>query len=313
MKWKSLILPAIALICIAGLVLYGYLNVSDMQVLHGHGPVALEERFVITITFLLSMIVVVPVFVLLFFFAYKYRATRENAHEKHAPNWDHDNWIAEAIWWFVPTVIIVFLSFVAWKSSHQLDPWKNLQADAPAMTVQVVALDWKWLFIYPELGIASVNEVVFPEKTPITFLITADAPMNAFWIPSLGGQIMAMQGMETRLNLMANSTGEYNGLSSNISGKGFAGMTFTAKSFSRDEYEAWVLSVKQTGTPLDSSVFKSLAKPSEYHPVTFYSSVEDGLYTDTIMKYMMGTHGATQESTGAMNHAHSMEGMTMPQ
>ena len=243
------------------------------------------------------------VFLLLFFFAFRYSATKVNAHEKHQPNWDHDNTLAEAIWWATPTVIVIFLSVIAWQSTHRLDPFVKIPSNAPGITIEVVALPWKWLFIYPELGIATVNEIAFPENTPITFKITSDAPMNSFWIPSLGGQIMAMQGMVTELNLLAEKTGVHNGLSGNISGEGFSGMTFKVHSMEPFEFSAWVEKVKASTNALTFSSYKRIAEPSSYNAVAYFYPVSPLLYTDIVMKYM--SHAPTengQKPSLPMNH-----------
>ncbi len=235
---RNLILPAIAGLIIVGLVVFAYLHGADLRVLNPQSPVGLEERWVIGMTVALAAIVVAPLFIALFVFAWKYRASNSNDAGPHQPNWDHDSWLAEFVWWLVPAVIVVGLCVIAWQTTHQLDPFKELQGNGPSMTIDVVALDWKWLFIYPEQGIATVNMVEFPQNVPVHFYITSDAPMNSFWIPSLGGQIMAMPGMTTQMNLLANSQGDFNGFSSNISGDGFAGMAFTAKSVSDEDFQS---------------------------------------------------------------------------
>ena len=296
---RNLILPGIAGLIIVGLVVFAYVHGTDLRVLNPQGPIGLEERWVIGTTVLLAAIVVVPLFIALFAFAWQYRASNPKAHQTHEPNWDHDNWFMEVIWWAVPAVIVVGLCIMAWQTTHRLDPFKEIQGSGPSMTVDVIALDWKWLFIYPQQGIASVNMVEFPQNTPVHFYITSDAPMNSFWIPSLGGQIMAMPGMTTQLNLLANTQGDFNGFSSNISGDGFAGMAFTAKSVSDSDFQAWVQSVKSQSNPLDADTYTALAEPSEYNPVTYYSSVAGDLFTDNVMKYMM-----------APMRASSMQGMT---
>jgi cytochrome o ubiquinol oxidase subunit 2 len=155
----------------------------------------------------------------------------------------------------------------------------------------VIALDWKWLFIYPEQRIATVNYVAFPEKTPVNFQITADAPMNSFWIPQLGGQIYAMPGMSTKLHLMADRTGEFRGSSANISGEGFAGMTFTAKSDTSAGFDRWVKSIKQSPNQLSLGTYDQLAKPSQDNPPMYYSLKEHNLYDIVVMKFMEPIHG----------------------
>lgn len=269
-----------------------YFRGVNIAVLQPAGPVAAGELRVIIVTLLLCSIIVIPVFVLLFFFAWKYRASAPGVHVHHRPDWDHDNKEAEFFWWLVPTVIIAVLSVVAWKSSHALDPSVQLHGEGEPMTIQVVALDWKWLFIYPQQNIASVNIVEFPENTPIRFELTADAPMNSFWIPRLGGQIMVMPGMTTQLSLLASEIGMFDGFSANISGRGFSGMAFTVKSLSSGDFEQWVQSIRQaSSTPLTFSAYSALAVPSEYDPVAYFSPVDPNLYTSIIMKFMMPENG----------------------
>lgn len=291
---RNLILVGIAVLVVVGLVVFAFLHGADMRVLNPQGPIGFEERWVIFATIALSAIVVLPVFFFLFLFAWKYRADHPNVHLTHEPNWDHDSWWAEFVWWLVPLVIVFCLSIIAWKTTYELDPFKPLTSSNAPLTVEVIALDWKWLFIYPQQGIASVNLVEFPANTPVHFYITSDAPMNSFWIPSLGGQIMAMPGMTTQLNLLADKSGDYNGFSSNISGEGFAGMAFTAKSVSQDDFNSWVQSIQQQSNPLTSSAYSALSVPSEYNPVTYYSWVDPQLYTANVMKYMMPDMRAMQ-------------------
>lgn len=296
---RRLILPVLAGLLIIGFGAFVFLNSANIALLSPAGPIAAAERSVFLWTLILAATVVLPVFLMLFYFAWRYRAHTPEAKVQHAPNWDHDNWIAEVVWWFIPAVIIVCLGVIAWNSSHALDPWKPLQSEKPAFTVQVVALDWKWLFIYPEQGIATVNMLEIPEGTPIHFVMTADAPMNQFWVPRLGGQVMVMPGMQTQLNLLASSTGTYEGKSSEISGKGFASMNFTVQSVSQNDFDAWVQSVKQKSNPLTSSAYDGLAQPSSYVPPMSYSSVAPNLYAGVIMKYMSGTNESV--STPDMN------------
>jgi cytochrome o ubiquinol oxidase subunit 2 len=229
------------------------------------------------------LIVVIPVFLLTFGIAWKYR--EENKKAKHDPEWA-DSFLAEAIWWGIPCVIIAVLGFFTWRGCHELDPFRPLKSETKALPIQVVALQWKWLFIYPEQGIATVNFVQFPENTPLDFEITSDAPMNSFWIPSLGGQIYAMSGMRSKVHLIANEAGKFRGSSANISGAGFSGMTFTAQATSREEFEGWVESVKAS-SPLSREIYLQLAQPSEYNQPASYVLADEGLFDWVIMKYMM--------------------------
>ncbi len=285
----------LALIC-GGIAMYVLSLGVSMPVFQPMGPIALAQMRVIIVTFALSSLVVVPVFFLLFFFAWKYRAKSPDAPGHHHPTWDHDNAWAEFLWWLVPSAIIAMLAIVAWQSSHALDPYKPIQSNVPTMTVQVVALNWKWLFIYPEHGIATVNELTIPEGTPVHFLLTADAPMNSFWVPSLGGMIMVMSGMQTQIHLAADRTGVFEGFSGNLSGRGFSGMSFKVRSVSESDFRAWVAEAQLSDTALDHAQYKTLRMNSENDPVRYYAPVADSLFS-SIQKRFMPHPSAT------MNHS----------
>lgn len=261
-----------------------FLASSDIAVLNPKGTIASQERNLIVTATLLMLIVVIPVFILTFFIAWKYRAGNKSA--KYNPDWDHNRAI-EFTWWAIPAAIILVLAAVTWNGTHQLDPFKPLSSTTKSITIQVVALQWKWLFIYPEQNIASLNFVQFPIFTPISFEITADAPMNSFWIPSLAGQVYAMPGMKTNLHLMASEVGSYKGSSANISGRGFSSMKFIAKASLQSDFESWVESVKSSPNYLSLDAYHQLAAPSQDIPVTFYSSTQPDLLDKIVMKFMM--------------------------
>lgn len=261
---------------------------NDIAVLSPKGMIASKERDLIVTTTLLMLIVVVPVFILTFSIAWKYRATNKRA--KYNPDWDH-NRLIEFSWWAIPSIIIFVLALITWKSTHDLDPFKPLNTGTQPIKVQVVALQWKWLFIYPQENIASVNFVQFPDRTPVNFEITADAPMNSFWVPQLGGQVYAMAGMKTKLHLIADQPGSYNGSSANISGRGFARMRFIAKASSQSDFEDWVRLVKNSPKRLTLDEYSKLARPSENNPATYYSSTEEGLLDTIVMKFLTPTDG----------------------
>lgn len=273
------VLVFIAAIAVSAL----YISSHSIAVLDPKGMIGEKERDLIITASLLMLIVVVPVFVFALFFAWKYRASNKARHE---PDWEH-NYIAEYCWWGVPLFIVVILAVITWKSSHELNPFKPINSATKPLTIQVVALEWKWLFIYPEQGIATINFVQFPEKTPINFEITADAPMNSFWIPQLGGQIYAMPAMRSKLHLIANEVGAYRGASANISGEGFAGMVFTAKSSTDADFNQWVLSVQQSTAQLNLDTYNQLVEPSSYNPVAYYKLSQPNLFDQIMMKYMM--------------------------
>jgi cytochrome o ubiquinol oxidase subunit 2 len=266
-----------------------YISNHNIPVLDPKGFIGIKQRELIIICSLLMCIVVIPVFAMLAIFSRKYR--EGNTKSTYAPLWAH-SLRAEIIWWGVPFIIIVILGIITWKSTHELNPYKPIVNGNRPIVIQAVALDWKWLFIYPEQGIATVNYVQFPEKTPLNFEISADAPMNSFWIPQLGGQIYAMPGMRTKLHLIADETGDFRGASSNLSGKGFAGMAFKAVASSEEDFLAWVQTVKASPYRLTNEEYHYLALPSEYDPVIYYSEVEGDLFDQIVMKSMyMPTHG----------------------
>jgi cytochrome o ubiquinol oxidase subunit 2 len=213
------------------------------------------------------LIVVIPVFILIIFMAWHYR--EGNTKAKYTPNWEHSK-MEELVWWSIPLEIVLVLAALTWSSTHALDPAKPLVSTERPLTVQVVALPWKWLFIYPEQGVASVNELALPVNRPVEFKITADAPMNSFWIPALGGQMYAMTGMTTALHLMASKAGDYPGRSANYSGEGFAQMQFTAKAMSDADFAAWVTHAQQSNDVLTSDSYSALRQPSDAAIVNTY-------------------------------------------
>ena len=285
---KTFKIALLVLLCLAVAALATlYISTHTITVLEPKGMIGEAESDLIITSSLLMLIVVVPVLILTWVFAWKYREGNKKA--EHHPDWEH-NHIAECCWWGVPCVIIAILAVLTWKSSHDLNPFKPIKTDVKPIAIQAVALDWKWLFIYPEQGIATVNFIQFPEKTPINFEITADAPMNSFWIPQLGGQIYAMPAMRSKLHLIANEEGTFRGASANISGEGFAGMTFTAQSSSVEAFNLWVESVKQSPNHLSVETYEELVKPTSYHPVEYFILDKPGLFDWIMMKYMEPAH-----------------------
>jgi len=280
-KRKYLAIASLVTILVGGLALF--LSGRNIAVLNPQGTIARQERELIIIATLLGLLVVIPVFIMTFMIAWKYRES--NSSSTYSPDWDHSR-LAESVWWGLPCVIIVILSVITWNSSHALDPFKPLQSNKIPMTIQVVALDWKWLFIYPDQNIATVNYVQFPKETPVNFEITADAPMNSFWIPQLGGQIYAMPGMSTHLHLMADGVGSYSGSSANLSGKGFAEMRFTAKSSTEADFNSWAENTKTSANKLNAITYDSLSQPSVNNSQAYYSLSDPGLYNSIIAKYM---------------------------
>ena len=284
MKTRHKILLAILILLGLGLLAMLVFYSKGSAVLSPKGMIASKQRELLLITTLLMLIVVIPVFIITSIFCWKYRADHPKA--KYTPNWG-DNVLAECIWWGLPFIIIIVLSVITWRSCHELDPFKPIETDRKPITIQVVALQWKWLFIYPEQKIATVNFIQFPEQVPIDFEITAEAPMNSFWIPQLGGQVYAMSGMKTQLHLIANEVGTFRGSSANLSGKGFAGMHFMAKASTEEEFDEWVQSVKESSSQLTLDVYGKLVEPSENNPVVTYVLEQEDLFDQILMKYRM--------------------------
>ena len=257
---------------------------SKAVVLNPAGDVAAQQGNLVVTATLLMLIIIVPVIVMILAFAWKYRQSNHEA--TYDPDWHHSTSL-ELVIWTVPLMIIIALGALTWIGTHKLDPYRPLdrldaQRPLPAnvrpLEVQVVAMDWKWLFFYPEQGIATVNELAAPVDRPILFKLTATSTMNAFYVPDLAGMIYAMPGMQTELNAVINKAGVYPGLASHYSGRGFSGMRFKFHGLSDAEFAQWVDKARTEGKPLDKATYLQLAEPSERDPVQRFSRVEDGLY-----------------------------------
>ncbi|UTV30441.1 ubiquinol oxidase subunit II [Photobacterium atrarenae] len=278
------------------------LSGCESALLDPKGIIGVQEKELIITALLLMLIVVIPVILMTIYFAYKYRS--DNTQEEYAPEWAHSTKI-EVVVWTVPIIIIAILGVITWRSTHALEPSKPLVSDVKPVEIQVVSLDWKWLFIYPEQNIATVNYVAFPKDVPVNFKITSDNIMNSFFIPRLGSQIYAMPGMVTRLHLMANHAGEYKGIAASYSGEGFSHMKFKAVALDdRASFNQWVEQVKAAPQQLhDFSDYEALAEPSIDVPVTFYSKVPHSLFSDVVMQFEGGMHSQMSEE-GHMGDGH---------
>jgi len=252
-------------------------------ILSPFGFIAGEQKTLIITAFSVMLIVVIPVLVLTVVLAFKYRAG--NNKNTYTPEWSH-NVKLELFWWLIPIIIIVFLSILTWVTSHSLDPYKKLDSDKEAIRIQVISLNWKWLFIYPDYGIATINYIEVPVGTPIDFSLASDAPMNSFWIPQIAGQIYTMKGMTTQLHILVDKEGKYKGVSSNYSGVGFEGMKFTLVGTSQDEFDNWVDSVKGSSKILDQDAYDSLVLDSINNPVELYVLGDNQIFKKAIKKYM---------------------------
>jgi cytochrome o ubiquinol oxidase subunit 2 len=244
-------------------------------VLDPRGPVAAAERLLLINSTEIMLVVVVPVILATLGFAWWYRPS--NARASRTPDWSYQGSI-EFVVWSIPALVVILLGGVTWIGAHLLDPRAPLASDAKPLQVEVVSLDWKWLFIYPEQGVASVNQLVIPANTPVSFRLTSATVMNAFFIPQLGSMIYTMPGMVTHLNLLADRPGAYPGISANFSGDGFSDMRFTTRAVSAGEFENWVAQAHGASSALDDPGYAALAKPSSAVAPAAYRSVDPHLF-----------------------------------
>jgi cytochrome o ubiquinol oxidase subunit 2 len=266
------------------LPLAGLLGACSTVVLAPAGDIAIQQRDILFQSVVLMLIIILPVMALIVLFAWRYRSSNRQA--TYEPDWGHSVHL-ELVIWSAPLLIIICLGAITWAGTHLLDPYRPLDrlaagtpvaADEKPLVVNVVALDWKWLFIYPELGVGAVNELAAPVDRPIDFRISASSVMNSFYIPALAGQIYAMPGMRTQLHAVINEPGAYQGFSANYSGAGFSGMRFTFHGLSDGEFDSWVALAKSKGTTLDRAAYLELEKPSQNEPVRTFASVEPDLF-----------------------------------
>ncbi|MHB1864729.1 MAG: COX aromatic rich motif-containing protein [Candidatus Saccharimonadales bacterium] len=281
---KKVYRTALIVILLAALTVLAsiYFSHHTVAVMDPKGPIALQERNLFLLALGIMLIVVIPVFILTFYTVYKYR---DGHRGKYKPDFDHSR-ILEATWWLIPGVIITILSVITWNATYNLNPYKPIDTKISSLNIEVVALNWKWLFIYPDQHVASVNSLVIPVNQPVTFYLTSEAPMNTFWIPQLSGQIMCMPGMSTQINMMATSIGSYYGSSGNISGTGFADMHFYARAVSTATFKNWVKTAGKGSLTLSHNQYNQLAKDSYNNPITYYKNPSSGIYLWVIEKYM---------------------------
>ncbi|MBW9088310.1 ubiquinol oxidase subunit II [Rhizobium wenxiniae] len=277
--------PIVRRLCqLSLLLILPFMAGCDLVVMSPSGDIAQQQADLIVVSTALMLLIIVPVLFLTLYFAWHYR--HSNTKAKYDPEWHHSTRL-EVVIWAAPLAIIIALGAITWISTHKLDPFRPLdRIDAERsipegtkpLEVEVVALDWKWLFFYPEYGIATVNEMAAPIDRPITFKITSSSVMNSFYVPALAGMIYAMPGMETKLHAVINKEGVFDGFSSNYSGAGFSHMRFKFHSLNQDGFDGWIARVKQNGTALNQDAYLKLEKPSEREPVRYYATVADGLY-----------------------------------
>ncbi|SEN60580.1 ubiquinol oxidase subunit II [Lihuaxuella thermophila] len=294
---QLIIMAAFAIIVLAGCE-------NQFLVLEPRGPVAETQYQLIVVSAILCAIVVIPVIILTVFVVYRYR-DRPGNKAPYKPEWAH-NTLLEVVWWGIPVVIIALLGFYTVKATFALP-----KPPAPtAIKVQVTSLDWKWLFIYPEQKIATVNYAPIPAGVPVQFEVTSDAPMNSFWVPQLGGQVYTMPGMAMRLWLQADQPGEYFGQGANFTGKGFAHMQFKVVAKSQAEFDKWANQIKKTAPELTMDGYRNLAKPGLADVMSF-SSYPEGLFEYIVNKNggPNHKHHSNNHGTGHETEKHDMSGM----
>jgi cytochrome o ubiquinol oxidase subunit II len=224
------------------------------------GPIATAEKLILTDSVAIMLVIVVPVIVAALLFAWWFRAGNKRAN--YRPDWSFSGHL-ELIVWAIPTLVITFLGGIAWYGAHELDPYKPLASKIKPLEIEVISLDWKWLFIYPELHIATLNKMTVPVGTPLHFRLTSSGVMNSFFIPQLGSQVYTMAGMTTQVSLQADNAGVYPGLSAQFSGEGFADMHFVVDAVPRAAFDKWIAEAQQSRAVLDQAAYEITAKPSK--------------------------------------------------
>jgi cytochrome o ubiquinol oxidase subunit 2 len=262
---------------------------SCQGVLDPQGPIASAERLLLINSTAIMLVVVVPVIVATLAFAWWYRSSNSRASRSTDESYEGR---LEFVVWSIPALTVILLGGVIWFGSHQLDPRAPIPGKSDPLRVDVVALDWKWLFIYPDQGVAAVNQLVIPAGTPVEFRLTSATVMNSFFVPQLGSQIYTMGGMTTHLNLLADKPGEYPGFSANFSGDGFSEMRFVVKSVPAGDFNAWLEQARGTGSALDDAGYAELEKPSKAVPPTTCRSVEPKLFERIIDQTVAGPRKA---------------------
>ena len=240
-----------------------------------HGPIGRQEKIILIDSTAIMLAIIIPVMIATLLFAWWFRAG--NLRAKRQLDWAYSGRI-EFVVWAIPALVIMFLGGIAWLSSHDLDPPRPIESSVTPLDINVVSLDWKWLFIYPDAGIASINKLVLPTGTPVRFHMTSASVMNSFFIPQLGSQVYTMAGMATRLNLLVDDPGVYHGLSAQFSGAGFSDMTFDVAALSRQDFEQWLDTARTQGGSLDAAAYATLMHPSVRDPQHTFATVPTGFF-----------------------------------
>ena len=287
--------------CFAALAALLLLTSCQPAVLDPQGPVGSAEKTILIDSVAIMLVIVVPTLIATLAFAWWFRASNKKA--RYLPNWENSGKV-ELIIWSIPVLVIILLGGVAWIGAHTLDPAEKLVSDKPEIEIQAVSLDWKWLFIYPQQHIASVNELVVPAGTPIHFALTSASVMNTFFVPQLGSMIYTMHGMATQLNLSADQPGTFYGQSSHYSGDGFSDMHFDMRAVSAADFTSWVTTTRQKGKSLDETAYLSLEKQSQHVAPFTYGDVAPDLFSKIVSGQLPAAPGPdASPRPGASAHA----------
>jgi len=271
-RYISLCAGAVAALALGG---------CSSVLMNPQGPIAAQEKTVLLNALAIMLVIVVPTILATLLFAWWYRAS--NTRARYRPAFAYSGRV-EMVTWSIPILVVLFLGGLTWVGSHKLDPAEPLKSATPAVNVQVVSLDWKWLFIYPDKGIASVNELVVPAGTPIHFKLTSASVMNTFFVPALGGMIYTMNGMADDLYLQADHPGVYAGRSAHFSGDGFSDMHFDVRAVPAGEFAAWADRTRSGGPPLDEPAYAALARQSTNVAPFTYSAVGADLFEHIVQQ-----------------------------
>jgi cytochrome o ubiquinol oxidase subunit 2 len=251
------------------------LTACNRGVLDPAGPVASAEKTILINSTAIMLAIIIPTMIATLAFAWWFR--RGNTKAVYRPDWEYSGAI-EMVVWGIPVLTVMLLAGIAWIGSHDLEPSRPLKSSTPPLNVEVVSLDWKWLFIYPDQGVATVNQLVVPAGTPVNFKLTSATVWNVFWVPQLGTMIYTMPRMTTRLNLQADKQGSFNGLSGHFSGDGFPDMQFQVQSLPAEQFAMWAQGSRGKGAVLDGRGYAELSRPSSYVKPMTYGAVSPGLY-----------------------------------
>jgi len=272
------------------------LTACNWAVLDPRGPVGQADRTILIDSLAIMLAIGVPTILATFAFAWWFRAS--NTRATYRPDWEFSGAI-ELVVWAIPTMVIILLGGVAWIGSHELDPAKPLSEREAPVDIQVISLDWKWLFIYPEEGVASVNDLVVPVGVPLRFSLTSASVWNVFFVPQLGSMIYTMNGMRTRMNLKADEAGTFRGLSAHFSGDGFSDMHFAVRAVVPNEFATWVKATRGTGPTLDGTAYTALARQSANLPPSTFGAVAPQLFSQVVEHVLAPGPGPATERGGA--------------